>query len=189
MGHTDRSSTRPNGGFGVWSPGEWKITTVTNSAGCSRLCMGVPLNTLASAMSLRSRIATWTVCKENKHGKHTQTTLIHSCHPLPTGVSRPLKATRLLAFLWLVPTVFKEQCGGSHGVGAGVWTEDAYVQVWPCTSWWEWFYFQRGQRYTCTQHCTHYLPLHMYMNVQMCIHGCICRYNSLYSWKFAVQSK
>ena len=48
---------------------------------------------------------------------------------------RPLKATRLFAFLSLVPTVFKELCLVALGVGAGVWTEDACVQVWPCTSW------------------------------------------------------
>jgi len=52
---------------------ENETTTVTKSAGCSRQCMGAPLNTLTSGMSLRSRIPTSTVCKENKHGKHAQT--------------------------------------------------------------------------------------------------------------------
>jgi len=44
-----------------------RLESVTNFAGCSRRAMGAPLNTLARAMSLRSRIPTSTVCKDNKH--------------------------------------------------------------------------------------------------------------------------
>jgi len=44
-----------------------RLETVANFARCSHGAMGAPVNTLARAMSLRSRIATSTVCKDNKH--------------------------------------------------------------------------------------------------------------------------
>ena len=79
-----------------------KTTTVAKSAGCSLWCMGASLNTLASAMSLRSRIPTSTVCKENKRGKHAQThcTRRHgqsTCRQVPDMRARRARASRGVA--------------------------------------------------------------------------------------------